>query len=83
MQFGKVQGIALLVLGLVLILVQFAIAVGPKKDPSAPSQDATKTVESKIGAAPGIVGALFLFGGIAVIATARRRDEPPPQRAVK
>jgi len=83
MQFGKVQGIALFVLGLILALVQAAISLSPRKEMESPARDTTPTVESKITYAPGIVGGLFLLGGIWIIYTSRRSDEPPAERAVK
>jgi len=83
MQFGKVTGIGLFVLGLFLILVQFVIITGARKDEGRDVRDTTPTVESKLSYAPGVIGGLFLLGGIWVIFTSRRADEPPAERAVK
>jgi uncharacterized membrane protein len=83
MQFGKVQGVALFVLGLILVLVQAVIAMRPQKDPGAAVQDGRQAVESNISYAPGVIGGVFLLGGIWVIFTSRRSDEPPAERAVK
>jgi uncharacterized membrane protein len=83
MQFGKIQGIALFVLGLILVLVQAVIAMRPQKDPGAAAQDGRQAVESNISYAPGVIGGIFLLGGIWVIFTSRRSDEPPAERAVK
>ena len=83
MQFGKVHGIALFVLGLVMLLVQFVIVTGARKDEGRDVRDTTPTVESKLSYAPGVIGGLFLLGGIWVIFTSRRADEPPTERAVK
>jgi hypothetical protein len=83
MQFGKVHGIALFVLGLVMLLVQFVIVTGARKDEGRDVRDTTPTVESKLSYAPGVIGGLFLLGGIWVIYTSRRADEPPAERAVK
>jgi uncharacterized membrane protein len=83
MQFGKVQGIALFVLGLILVLVQAAISLSPRKETQTPARDTTSTVESKISLAPGIVGGILLLGGMWIIFNARRSDEPPAERAVK
>jgi uncharacterized membrane protein len=83
MQFGKVHGIALFVLGLVLVLVQAAISLSPRKETEAPARDTTPTVESKMTYAPGILGGVFLLGGIWIVFTSRRSDEPPAERAVK
>jgi hypothetical protein len=43
----------------------------------------TQTVEGRISFAPGIFGALLVFGGIWIVYSAKRRDEPPPERAVR
>lgn len=83
MQFGKIHGIALLVLGFLLILVQGVISLGPQTDAGSAVRNNTQTVESKMSFVPGVIGAVFVFGGIWVIYTAKRRDEPPPERAVK
>jgi uncharacterized membrane protein len=83
MQFGKVQGIALFVLGLILVLVQAAISLSPRKETQTPARDTTPAVESKIRLAPGIVGGIFLLGGMWIVFSARRSDEPPAERAVK
>ena len=83
MQFGRIHGIALFVLGLVLVLVQAAISLSPRRETEAPARDITPSVESKMTFAPGILGGIFLLGGIWVIFTSRRSDEPPAERAVK
>ena len=83
MQFGRIQGIALAVLGLILIAIQVMVSMAPRKNVAAPAQAATKTVESKSSLLPGIVGAISLIGGLAIFATAGRSDEPPPENAVK
>jgi uncharacterized membrane protein len=83
MQFGKVQGIALFVLGLILVLVQAVISLSPRKETQTPARDITPSVESKMTFAPGIVGGVFLLGGIWIVFGSRRSDEPPPERAVK
>jgi hypothetical protein len=83
MQFGKIHGIALCVLGMILALVQFVIVTGARKDEGKDVRDTTPTVESNLSYAPGIFGGIFLLGGIWVIYTSRRSDEPPAERAVK
>jgi hypothetical protein len=83
MQFGKVTGLGLFVLGMILLLVQFVIVTGARKDEGKDVRDATPTVESNLSYAPGVIGGLFLLGGIWVIYTSRRADEPPAERAVK
>jgi uncharacterized membrane protein len=83
MQFGKIHGIALFVLGLVLVLVQAVISLSPRREMVAPARDTPPTVESKMALAPGIFGGIFLLGGIWIVFTSRRNDEPPAERAVK
>ena len=89
MQFGRIHGIALIVLGLLLIGVQIAFAFSGKDAVStSPHPDPTSaTIQEpqphRLGLLVGIVGACSLLGGSLVFATARRRDEPPPHRAVK
>lgn len=83
MQFGKVHGIALFVLGMILALVQFVIVTGARKDEGTDVRDTRPSVESNLSYAPGIFGGIFLLGGIWVIYTSRRSDEPPAERAVK
>jgi hypothetical protein len=82
MQFGRIQGIALMVLGLILIAMQVTIIM-PKTPASAPSEAATKMVETKTSYLPGIVGVISLIAGVAVFTTARHNDEPPPEDTVK
>lgn len=83
MQFGKIHGIALFALGLVLVLVQAVISLSPRKEVASPARDTTPTVESKMALVPGIFGGIFLLGGIWIVFTSRRGDEPPAERAVK
>jgi hypothetical protein len=83
MQFGKVTGIGLFVLGMILALVQFVIMTGARRDEGKDVRDTTPTVESRLSYAPGVIGGLFLLGGIWVIYTSRRPDEPPAERVVK
>jgi len=81
MQFGRISGLALVVLGIILCGLQAVLIVAPKKD----SQAAEVTAKSQHRATPlpGIVGVGSLITGIALFATARRKDEPPAKYAVK
>jgi uncharacterized membrane protein len=83
MQFGKIHGIALFVLGLVLVLVQAVLSLSPRKETNTPARDTAPTVEGKMELVPGIFGGIFLLGGIWIVFTSRRNDEPPAERAVK
>jgi hypothetical protein len=82
MQFGKVQGIALMALGFLLIGIQAMVLMSPRNDVGR-TEGSTKTVESKISMVPGIVGGVSLIAGYWIFFTARRSDEPAPKDAVK
>jgi len=81
MQFGRISGIALIVLGIVLCGLQAVLLVTPKKDRQAP--EATTAAEHRPSSLSGLVGAGSLIAGIAILATGRRRDEPDQKYAVK
>jgi hypothetical protein len=57
--------------------------VTPKKDRQAPETATTTNTEHRTTPLPGVVGAGALIAGIAILATARRRDEPERKYAVK
>ena len=82
MQFGKISGLALIVLGILLCGLQFIQWTLPAKAPAPPDQSVTQP-EHKTTSLPGIIGAGSLVGGIVLLATARRKDEPEPKHAVK
>ena len=87
MQFGRIHGIALIILGMILIGVQldFALAsrenVPPRGQPSGVT--AQPRDEHRFGLLVGIVGTASLIAGIVVFASARRKDEPAPSRRVR
>jgi Na+-transporting methylmalonyl-CoA/oxaloacetate decarboxylase gamma subunit len=90
MQFGRLHGIALAVLGLLLISVQVVFAFAGRTDinPAAHPESSAVTAQQSqqshhFGPLAGIIGAASLVTGLAIFATARRRDEPEPQHAVK
>jgi hypothetical protein len=89
MQFGRIHGIALIVLGLLLIGVQIDFAFAGRSEVQTSSQPSPTTTAiqqprpNRLGPLAGILGAASLLGGAAIFATARRRDEPSPQHAVK
>jgi len=81
MQFGRIYGVGLIVLGIVLCLLQFVrYAAGPKKEVSAQAVPKEQHVTSSL---PGIIGAGSLGVGIALFVTAQRKDEPNPKYRVK
>ena len=85
MQFGRVSGIGLMVLGLALIVLQGGMYLTSRNvNPAAtPQTPATTEPARKTSSLPGIVGGGLFIAGALVLATARRRDEPDPQHAVK
>jgi hypothetical protein len=82
MQFGRIQGVALVVLGILLVGVQGILSVLPKNR-DAPAESPSKTFEQKITSVPGIIGATSLVVGVALFATARRRAQTDAKQAVK
>jgi hypothetical protein len=85
MQFGKLCGLGLIVLGLILCALQFLPRLAPPNKEAVSTQTETRTAtkpehETSL---PGIVGAASLLAGIALFATARRKDEPAPEHRVK
>jgi hypothetical protein len=71
MQFGKVQGGALLALGVIFILLQVYLYH---------SLSASSTSHGPLA---GIMGGVFVLAGAIMAFTARRADEPEPKNAVK
>jgi hypothetical protein len=60
--------------------------MAPPKNEASPAQTETRTVtktEYVTRSLPGIVGAGSLVAGIALLITARRKDEPNPKYKVK
>jgi hypothetical protein len=85
MQFGRIYGIGLIVLGLVLLVLQFVHYMTPLKE-LGPTQTETRTVKNTqhlTSSWPGIIGAGSLVGGIALFVTARRKDDPNPKYKMK
>jgi hypothetical protein len=82
MQFGRIHGIALIVLGAVLLAIQMMISLpGPKPEPQRPQVGVAR--EHQASRLPAIFGTVLLVGGLVVLSTAARRDEPSRDHAVK
>jgi hypothetical protein len=82
MQFVRIHGIALAILGIVLLGIQAVYYVMPTNVISGPtgvSQSAYHAVNPLFG----IAGLISLLVGIAIVATANHRDEPDPINAVQ
>jgi hypothetical protein len=82
MQFGRISGVALILLGILLCGLQFVQYVTPPKSPTAPDQSIARP-EHKTSTLPGIMGVAALIAGAVLFVTGRRRDEPDPEHAVK
>ena len=85
MRFGRIYGIGRIVLGLVLLVLQFVHHLTPPKE-VGPTQTETRTLKNTqhlTSSCPGIIGAGSLVGGIALFVTARRKDEPNPKYKMK
>jgi hypothetical protein len=69
-QSGKIYGVGLIILGIVLCALQFVQYMAP------PTEHVTSSL-------PGIIGAGSLVAGIALFITAPRRDEPDSKSKVR
>jgi hypothetical protein len=85
MQFGRIYGIGLIVLGIVLLALQFVHYMTLPKE-VGPTQTETRTVKNTqhlTSSWPGFIGAGSLVAGIALFVTSRRKDEPNEHRRAK
>jgi hypothetical protein len=82
MQFGRIHGIALAVLGVALLGIQTVYYMMPTNVASGPTA-VSRTVHHVVNPVFGIFGLISLLVGVAIIATASRRDEPDRKNAVK
>lgn len=82
MQFGRVYGISVVLLGIALLVFQLSFFMAPKKDVIALAQSTT-AAEHRTNPLPGILGGSSLIGDIVMFATASRRDELDGENALK
>jgi hypothetical protein len=82
MQFGRIHGIALAILGIVLLGIQTVYYMMPTNVTSGPTA-VSQTAHHAVNPLIGIVGLLSLLAGAAIVATANRRDEPDRKNAIK
>ncbi len=83
MQFGKIHGVALAVLGIILLCIQVMFYVAPKEVNSGAIESSITKAEHKTNPMAGILGIASLIAGIAIFSTARRADEPEAKHAIK
>ena len=82
MQFGKIHGIALAILGIVLLGIQTVYYMMPTNVVSGPT-GVSRTVHHAINPLLGLLGLISLLVGVVIVVTASRRDEPDRKNAVK
>ena len=86
MQFGRIYGLGLIILGIILCAFQFAVPYmsPPKTVDAEQTQTRRETQADHVrSSVPGIVGTAAFIAGIALLATARRKDEPESKYKVK
>jgi hypothetical protein len=83
MQFGKIHGIALALLGVILLGIQGVLYMPTGKVPIAATGSSLPAAEHKTNPVAGILGIAFLFAGAAIFFTRRRADEPEAKHAVR
>lgn len=83
MQFGKIHGLALAILGVVLLGLQAWFYVAPNKVTSGVTEAVTPKVEHRTNPAAGILGLISLIAGVGIFITRRKADEPETKYAVK
>ena len=77
MQFGKIHGVALAVLGAILLGVQAMLYMAPQKVVSCSTESSIPKVEHKTNPVAGILGIVSLIAGVAIFA---RGGEPTNPR---
>jgi hypothetical protein len=82
MQLGKIDGFALIVLGLMLFGLQTMVYMTPKQLVTGPHGLSTTKVEYETYPVPGILGITSLMAGAAILTTRPRVDEPEARHAV-
>jgi hypothetical protein len=81
MQFGRLMGGGLMLLGILLIGIQLTLGFGHKKEGTSYNDPGLSSPRDL--PVPVFIGAALLIGGAVTFAMARRRDEPDPEHAVK
>jgi hypothetical protein len=83
MQFGKIHGLALAILGVVLLSLQAWFYMVSNKVINGTAEAVTPKVERRTNPAAGIFGVISLIAGVSIFVTRRKADEPETKYAVK
>jgi hypothetical protein len=83
MQFGKIHGLALAILGVVLLGLQAWFYVAPNKVVTGVTEAVTSKVEHRTNPAVGILEVISLIAGVGIFVTRRKADQPETKYAVK
>jgi len=84
MQFGRIHGIALAVLGALLLGFQIMLYLTAQQRVAPVSAgSSTPGAEQMTNPLPGILGLASLVAGVLIFVTRRRADEPEAKNAVR
>jgi hypothetical protein len=83
MQFGKIHGLALAILGVVLLGLQAWFYVAPNKVIRGVTEAVIPKVEHRTNPGAGILGVISLIAGVGIFVTRRKADEPETKYAIK
>lgn len=83
MQFGKLHGFGLMVLGVILLALQFALVVPTKNERRLSKQATESASQMRPSPWPGVLGTLAFLAGFGVFIAAGRRDDRASKNAVK
>jgi len=83
MQFGKIHGLALAALGIILLGLQVMFSMTANTVTSDATEASMLKVEHRTIPVAGILGVVFLIAGAGIYITRRNPDEPEKRYAVK
>jgi nitrate reductase gamma subunit len=83
MQFGKLHGLALAILGAILLGFQAMLSITPNNLTSGATESSTVKVEHRTIPVAGILGVVCFIAGVGIFVTRRKADEPEKKYAVK
>jgi hypothetical protein len=74
-ELGKIHGLALIALGVMLFGLQAMLYMTPKQVVTGPLESSSTKVGHETYPAPGIIGLVCLTAGVVILVTRRRGDE--------